>query len=383
MITAFLDCFSGISGDMLLGAFLDAGLDKQQLIEQLELLQLPEFSLHTEKTNKGTINATRVQIKNTESHHHRTHADIIKIINNSTLPQPVKETALAIFQTLAEAEAAVHNVPVQDIHFHEVGAVDSIIDIVGTAIAIHLLNIKKIIVSPLPMSTGWITCQHGRLPLPAPAVLKLCEGLEVYGVKETQELVTPTGAAIVKTLAQNGTMPAMTIISNGYGAGSHELDQPNVLRLVLGKEHFSAEAQEVEVIDCNLDDWSPEPFPHLCEMLFKQGALDVNLIPIQMKKGRPGFLLRVLADPGCAEQLKKIILTETTAIGLRFRREQRITLPRKKITVQTQYGEITAKKVETPQGSRIYPEYEDCRKTADRLHIPLMDVYNEIIKKSC
>ena len=381
MITAFLDCFSGISGDMLLGAFLDVGLDKQQLIEQLALLDLPEYAIQSEKTNKSTIAATKVHIHCHDSHHHRTHADIIKMIKKSGLAQTIKDTALAIFQTLAKAEAAIHNIPVQDIHFHEVGAIDSIIDIIGTAIAIHLLNIKKIIASPLPMPTGWVTCQHGKLPLPAPAVLKLCEGLEVYGVKETQELVTPTGAAIVRTLAQNGSMPAITVISTGYGAGSHELKHPNVLRLILGEERFSQETQEVEVIDCNLDDWSPEPFAHLCTLLLNKGALDVNLIPIHMKKGRPGFLLRVLADPGHAEQLKEIIFTETTAIGLRFRREQRITLPRERIMVTTKYGEIGAKKVETPQGSRVYPEYEDCQEVANRLHIPLMEVYKEMIKK--
>ncbi len=380
MTTAYLDCFSGISGDMLLGAFLDAGLDEDKLVEQLSLLQLSEYSLTSEKINKGAIHATKVHVHTSESHHHRTHQDIINIITSSVLADPIKETALAIFATLAKAEAAIHGVPDTDIHFHEVGAVDSIVDVVGTAIAVNLLQIGKLIISPLPMGNGWVDCQHGKLPLPAPAVVKLCEGLEVYGVKETKELVTPTGAAIVKTLAQNGTMPAMSITTTGYGAGSHDLDHPNVLRLVLGKEHLSNEAQEVEVIDCNLDDWSPEPFPHLCDLLLKKGALDVNLIPIHMKKGRPGFLLRVLADISTAQQLKETILTETTAIGLRFRREQRMTLPRENVVVTTKFGDITAKKVATPNGSRIYPEYEECKQMANRLHIPLMDVYTAVVR---
>jgi uncharacterized protein (TIGR00299 family) protein len=382
MTTAYLDCFSGISGDMLLGACLDAGLKEQTLVSQLQLLQLPEYTLHSKNVQKGSISATKVTINTGHSHHHRTHADIVTLIKASGLTPSIQNTALAIFATLAEAEAAIHGVPAQDIHFHEVGGVDAIIDIVGTAIALEVLHIDKLIVSPLPMGRGWVQCQHGTLPLPAPAVVKLCEGLEVYGVNETQELVTPTGAAIVKTLAENGPMPAMTITSTGYGAGSHELDQPNVLRLILGREQFPHEAQEVEVIDCNLDDWSPEPFPHLCEILLRHGALDVSLIPIHMKKGRPGFLLRVIATLATALQLKETILCETTAIGLRFRREQRLTLPREQITVTTPFGDILAKKIETPRGSRIYPEYEDCRQVANRLHIPIMDVYAEILKQT-
>lgn len=382
MSTAYLDCFSGISGDMLLGAFLDAGLPEQELRRQLQLLQLPEYTLHTKQVVKGTVEATKVEISTDFSHHHRTHADIRTLIKASNLKPAVQNTALAVFHTLAEAEAAIHGVPPESIHFHEVGGVDSIVDIVGTAIALDVLRIDQLIVSPLPMGHGWVHCQHGRIPLPAPAVLKLCEGLAVYGVDETQELVTPTGAAIVKTLGKNGVMPAMTVTHTGYGAGSHDLDQPNVLRLILGTEHRSPEAQEVEVIECNLDDWSPEPFPHLCEVLLNKGALDVSLIPIHMKKGRPGFLLRVISTLSGAQQLKETILCETTTIGLRFRREQRLTLPREEITVATRFGEIQAKKVETPRGSRIYPEYEDCRQAANRLQIPIMDVYGEILKQT-
>ncbi|MDA3970448.1 MAG: nickel pincer cofactor biosynthesis protein LarC [Desulfobulbaceae bacterium] len=382
MTTAYLDCFSGISGDMLLGALLDAGLDEQQLLNQLQLLQLPEYTWQSNRVDKGSISATKVTITTESSHHHRTHADIRTLIHASALTPAIQDRALAIFQTLAEAEAAIHGVPPADIHFHEVGGVDSIVDIVGTAIGIELLQIDKIIVSPLPMGKGWVNCQHGRLPLPAPAVLKLCQGLEVYGVDETRELVTPTGAAIVKTLSISGVMPPMTITNTGYGAGSHELDYPNILRLVLGEERFSGETQEIEVIQCNLDDWSPEPFPHLCEILLNKGALDVSLIPIHMKKGRPGFRLYVLAPLSAAQEIKETILCETTAIGLRFRREQRLTLPRESVTIVTVFGDIQAKKVETPRGSRIYPEYEPCRQVANRLQIPIMDVYAEILKQT-
>lgn len=382
MTTAFLDCFSGISGDMLLGAFIDAGLDEHALCEQLELLHLSEYTLHTEKVTRGAISATKVHVKTQEHHHHRTHADIATIITNSDINKNCKTTALKIFKTLAQAEAAIHGVSVDHIHFHEVGAVDSIVDIVGTAIALDLLGIDTLIVSPLPMGTGWVECQHGRIPLPAPAVIKLCEGLTVYGVNTTKELVTPTGAAIVKAMATGGTMPTMTIHNTGYGAGSHELDQPNVLRLIIGQTEQNHGDQDVEVIDCHLDDWAPESFPHVCELLLKRGALDVSLIPIQMKKGRPGFLLRVLATPHHSQRLKEAILSETTAIGLRFRREQRMTLPRKQVTVTTKYGDIIAKQVETPMGKRIYPEYEECRKIAKKRNLPIMDVYTAVTQAS-
>jgi uncharacterized protein (TIGR00299 family) protein len=380
MTCAFLDCFSGIAGDMLLGAFIDCGLDEKQLGKQLGKLELSGYTVHIDRVQKGAISATRVLVKTTEQHHHRSHADIQDIIKTSGLSTSIQNTALAIFSTLAKAEAAIHGVAKEDIHFHEVGGIDSIIDIVGTAIAIDILGIKTVVISPLPMGHGWVECQHGKLPLPAPAVVKLCEGLAVYGVDETKELVTPTGAAIARTLATSGAMPNMTISATGYGAGNHNLDHPNVLRLVLGKKRNVHEAQEIEVIECNLDDWSPEPFPHLCDQLLDQGALDVSLIPIQMKKGRPGFLLRVLASLHDAQRLKEAILSETSAIGLRFHREQRMTLPRKQVTVTCQYGDIIAKQVETPTGKRIYPEYEECRKVAQQQNLPIIEVYTAVLR---
>jgi uncharacterized protein (TIGR00299 family) protein len=378
---AYIDCFSGISGDMFLGALLDAGLPIEELHGQLSLLGLDGYTLTVGKKTCGAIAATTLTVQTAEKHPHRTLTDIRQLITASRLTAPVKETALAIFSLLAEAEAKVHGKPVDAVHFHEVGGVDSIVDIIGAAIGITALNIKSLHCAPLPMPRGWVQCAHGQLPLPAPAVCELLREVPTYGVELDQELVTPTGAAIVKALATNfGPMPAMTIAAVGYGAGSQELTngQPNLLRLILGTARIAVEAQEVEVIETHLDDWSPETFPYLNERLFSLNALDVALIPIQMKKGRPGFLLRVICDRAAALTVKECILSETTAIGLRFRTEQRWTLPREAGTVPTRWGAVRVKKVTTPAGEVLTPEYEDCKRVAIAHQVPIKAVYAEV-----
>lgn len=378
---AYIDCFSGISGDMFLGALLDAGLPLAELQRQLALLGLDSCTLSVGKKACGAIAATTLSVQSGESHPHRTLADIHRLITASSLAEPVQTTALAIFSLLAEAEAKVHGRPVETVHFHEVGGIDSIIDIVGAAIGLAVLKITSLHCAPLPMPRGWVHCAHGLLPLPAPAVCELLQGVPTYGVELNQELVTPTGAAIVKALATAyGPMPPMTITEVGYGAGSRELSnsQPNLLRLVLGTARPVVEAQEVEVIETHLDDWSPETFPYLSERLFALNALDVALIPIQMKKGRPGFLVRVICDRTASLAIKECILSETTAIGLRFRTEQRWTLPRESGTVPTRWGEVRVKKVTTPAGEVLTPEYEDCKRVASANNVPLKEVYAEV-----
>ena len=378
---AYIDCFSGISGDMFLGALLDAGLPEAELRSQLSLLGLDGYTLTVGKKNRGAIAATTLSVESNESHPHRTLGDIRQLITASGLAEPVKATALSIFSLLAEAEAKVHGKPVDTVHFHEVGGIDSIVDIVGAAIGLDALKITRLHCTPLPMPQGWVQCAHGLLPLPAPAVCELLQGVPTYGVELSQELVTPTGAAIVKALATGyGPMPPMTMTAVGYGAGSQELanGQPNLLRLILGTAQSVAEIQEVEVIETHLDDWSPETFPYLSEQLFALNALDVALIPIQMKKGRPGFLLRVICDRAAALAIKECILSETTAIGLRFRTEQRWTLPRETGTVPTRWGEVKVKKVTTPTGEVLTPEYEDCRRVAVANNIPIKEVYAEV-----
>lgn len=378
---AYIDCFSGISGDMFLAALLDAGLPEAELRSQLSLLGLDGYTLTVGKKHCGAIAATTFLVESSESHPHRTLGDIRQLITTSRLAEPVKETALSIFSLLAETEAKVHGKPVETVHFHEVGGIDAIIDIVGAAIGLACLNITRLHCSPLPMPRGWVQCAHGMLPLPAPAVCELLQGVPAYGVELDQELVTPTGAAIVKALAADfGPMPPMTLTGVGYGAGNQELanGQPNILRLVLGMARVAAEAQEVEVIETHLDDWPPETFPYLSEQLFALGALDVAMIPIQMKKGRPGFLLRAICDRGASLAVKECILSETTAIGLRFRTEQRWTLPRETGTVPTRWGKVKVKKITTPAGEVLTPEYEDCKRVAIAHHVPIKAVYAEV-----
>lgn len=385
MIVAYTDAFSGISGDMFLGALLDAGLPVEILNKELAGLALHDYQLQIAKTDQHGLAATRITITISHDHQHRTFRTIKDLLDKSTLHPAVKEKSLAIFSALAQAEAQVHGCPPDDVHFHEVGAVDAIIDIVGAAIGLHYFGIEQLIASPLPLSRGWVECAHGRLPLPAPAVCELVKGMPVYGTDLAQELVTPTGAAILKGCCRSfGPFPPMRINRVGYGAGSRQLadGRPNLLRLVIGTAAQVEEIQEVEVIETHLDDWQPEGFPFLSEQLFAKGALDVAVIPIQMKKGRPGFLLRVVADPATAWELKRCILTESTAIGLRFRREGRWTLPRETGTVVTSLGQVAVKKVEAPSGDILYPEYEDCRRLALEKGIPLQQVYREVGRAS-
>ena len=376
--TLYLDCFAGISGDMFLGLLLDLGFPEPALREGLAGLELPGWELTLSRQTAGVISATGITVAVTRPQPHRSWGEIQALLTTARLSPAVRAKALAIFATLAEAEAKVHGCPVEAVHFHEVGAVDSLIDIVGGALGLEYLAIDQLLASPLPLGRGTIDCAHGRLPLPAPATCELLKGIPVYGVELEQELVTPTGAALLKTLAGSfGPFPAMTIAQVGYGRGSQTLadGRPNLLRGVIGATRQVDETGEVEVISCNLDDWAPESFPWLCEKLLATGALDVLLIPAQMKKGRPGFLLQVLCRPGQGWEAQRLILSETTAIGLRGHREERWTLPRRLGTVKTAWGPVGVKRVETPTGVVLYPEYEDCRRLAEASGRSLKEIY--------
>ncbi len=380
--TAYADCFSGISGDMFLAALVDAGLEEELLRRELEKLAIGPFDLIISTTRPSGIKAARVEISAGADQRFRNLAAILDILHAGALSPIIKKRAETVFRTLAQAEAKVHGLPVDAIHFHEIGAVDTILDVVGVVAGLHHLGIERLVSSPLPWGQGFINCAHGRLPLPAPAVCELLTGIPVYATDLTQELVTPTGAALLTSLCQDfGPMPTMTINTTGYGAGSRELGngQPNLLRLIIGEERReSKEAQNVEIIETHLDDWNSEGFPYLCDLLLQQGALDVSLTPMLMKKGRPGQLLRVICPPAQGMLLKQTILSETTAIGLRYRTEARLTLKREQVMVNTPWGKLTAKKVYTPAGPRIYPEYEACRELAASARIPLQEVYNAV-----
>jgi len=386
MQTAYLDCFSGVSGDMLLGALLDSGVPESYLRDVLAGLPLhDEFELTVDRTVVQGFAATRATVVCGHPHHHDAHlhqhrhlADIAALLAAAAIPPTVRDTALAVFTRLAEAEAAVHGTTVETIHFHEVGAVDAIVDIVGAVAGFAFLGIDRLVCSPLPLARGWVACAHGEIPLPGPAVCHLLAGVPVCGEHLDQELVTPTGAALVRELARDfGPMPPMRLARTGYGAGSlaRRDGRPNLLRLMLGQAAEAAEAQMVEVIETHLDDWNPEFWPHVSERLLAAGALDVCLVPIQMKKGRPGFLLRVIGEPATRLAVTEVLFSETSTIGLRLRREERMTLPRTTVAVTTPWGELAAKQITTPAGVIVAPEYEVCRKVAEQHKVPLQAVY--------
>lgn len=383
--TAYLDCFSGISGDMLLGALIDCGVSEQSLQEELAKLELDPYELIFTRVTRQAIAAVSVEVRSTTDQQLRNLKTITGLLEQSGLDRKIVDRSLAVFRRLARAEAEIHGKSIDEIHFHEVGAIDTIVDVVGTVAGLHLLGITHLHCAPLPLGRGFVDCAHGTLPLPAPAVGKLLENVPIVGVDAEMELVTPTGAALVAELADHfGPLPPMIIAGSGYGAGDApgSSGRPNLLRIITGRMETVAEAQQVEVIETNLDDWSPEGFPHLCSRLFDHKALDISLTPIQMKKGRPGFHLTIICAPADAPLIKEIIFTETSAIGLRFRTEQRMTLPREIISIETRWGPIQAKKVRTPAGFKIYPEYESCRETAEQHQVALDQVYREVQKHS-
>jgi len=374
---AYLDCFSGLSGDMLLGALVDAGLSLDELRADLSHLSLPGYEISAERVSKRGISGTRVSVRAEASHEHRGLSDITAIIARAELPREVAARAVAVFTRLAEAEAAVHGHSVEEVHFHEVGAVDAIVDIVGALCGLRRLNVGKLYVSPLPLGGGWVESAHGRLPVPAPATSLLLKGVPTYGGPVEAELVTPTGAAIVATLADGfGSMPPMTLRAVGWGAGAADLPHPNLVRLFLGDAAEQPGRQYLVMLETNVDDMNPEFFDHVMERLFTAGALDVFYTPILMKKSRPAVLVSVLADPERADQLADILFRETSTFGVRRREVLRQCLDREWREVDTPYGTVRVK-IGLLDGEEVSaaPEYEDCRRLAGERGVPVMEVY--------
>jgi uncharacterized protein (TIGR00299 family) protein len=386
MKTAYFDCFSGISGDMTLGALVDAGCPLEQLRSELGGLEVPGWAISAEKVWKNGMAATSVRVLAEDQTKHRSLSTILEIVDRSRLSEPVKSKARAIFRNLGEAEAAVHDVPLEKIHFHEVGAVDAIVDIVGAAIGFELLGIETFACSALNVGGGTAKMAHGVLPVPAPATARLLVGKPTYSTGVARELVTPTGAAIVATLCDRfGPQPAMTVRSIGYGAGSADLEgQPNVMRLMMGEaaeKVLPGFEEEIAVIEANLDDMNPQIYGYFLERAFEAGALDVYTTPVQMKKGRPGTLLTLLGRPGDTEILMSLVFRETTTLGARTYRALRRTLPREMVTVHTRYGDVRIK-LSRINGSvrHAAPEYEDCRKLAAEKNVPLQQVISEALR---
>ena len=383
----YFDCFSGISGDMTLGAFIDLGVPVPWLMENLAALPLAGFDLMAADVAYNGIHAKRVDVV-AHGHAHRNYADIRALIEKSPLTESVKATALAIFKKLAHAEAGIHGCLPEEVHFHEIGGVDAIVDVVGAALCADHLGITRFVASPVPTGSGFVDCRHGRLPVPAPATVAILKGVPVTGSEVAFELTTPTGAAIVTSLAQQfGPMPAMTLRGIGYGAGSRNLDPgPNLLRIMIGEPaagDCSAPAgllqDRIVVAETSIDDMNPELFGYVMEKLFAVGALDVVWIPIHMKKNRPATLLQVLCRHDLLDAIVDCILTETTSLGVRYFEAGRYMLPRSAETLETSFGKVVVKRVNSPQGEiRRVPEYEECRRIALEQNLPIRVVYDRI-----
>jgi len=409
MNTAYFDCFSGASGDMILGAMVDAGLSIESLREALAALPLKGFRLDAEKVKRAGLGGTRVHVLteapsthddnasssdhapgaqgNGHRHHlpHRHLPDIVDLIQTSGLHHEVKSRACAVFRRLGEAEAAVHGIPLDRVHFHEVGAVDAIVDITGACAGLHLLGVEAVFVSTFRVGSGQVKCAHGILPLPSPATVELVKGFPVEPAGVTGELLTPTGAAILTTLAERSPLPAMTITRTGYGAGRADRSRrPNLLRLCIGEAVRGAntpapsdERDEVFVIQTNLDDMSPEWVGYLFDRLFEAGAVDVFTTPVQMKKSRPGIVLTTLAPEEAVPRIEEALFDETTTFGVRKHRVERRKLAREIRRVHTRYGDVRVKIGRLAgQVKSAAPEYEDCRALAEKHRVPLRAMYD-------
>jgi pyridinium-3,5-bisthiocarboxylic acid mononucleotide nickel chelatase len=387
MNLAYFDCFSGISGDMTLGALIDAGCDVAHLRKELTALEVAGWELSAEKIWKNGMAATYAKVKTEDQRKQRSLTGILEILKRSQLAPQVRGRASAIFQKLGEAEARVHDVPLEKIHFHEVGAVDAIVDIVGACIGFETLGIDRFACSPLNVGGGTAKMAHGVLPVPAPATANLLQGKPTYSNGVQRELVTPTGAAIVATLCEAfGPQPPMTVSAIGYGAGTADLEgQPNVLRIMIGESTEKVVPgydEEISVIEANLDDMNPQIYGYFLERALAAGALDVYTTPVQMKKNRPGTLLTVLCKPQDTNALTSLIFSETTTFGVRTTTALRRILPREHVNVTTTFGDVRIK-LSRVNGRILHvsPEFDDCRKLAVEKNVPLQQVINEALRR--
>jgi hypothetical protein len=410
MRIGYLDCFSGISGDMLLGALVDAGVSFAFLEETAASLNVGA-RLESRKVSRGALAATQVCViapgvpmvvpehthnDHVHTHHehdhrnehvhapHRALSTILGMIRSAPLAESVKQRSMSAFQLLGEAEAAIHSVPVEEVHFHEVGAVDTIVDIVCAAAGAEALGVDRWFASPLNVGSGTVVCQHGTLPVPAPATLSLLGDAPVYAAGEPMERVTPTGAVLLRMLdVHYAALPMMRIVKTGYGAGGRETaGLPNLLRLMVGEAASNAATESIAVIESVIDDCNPQLLAYVSEKLLEAGAWDVYRAPVQMKKGRSGVQMTVLCRPDLAPTLQELLFRETTTIGLRWRLENKIALVREFAEVETRWGKVRIKIARLPNGSlaNVLPEYEDCRQIATKHSLPLKQVMGEAMR---
>lgn len=387
MRIAYFDCFSGIAGDMTLAALLDAGCPRDALDDCIRRLNLPGVSLRVERVKRHGISANHVTVEIPEeakkAHRHLSHIE--KIIDAADLPAPVSTDAKRVFRRLAEAEAKVHGTTVEKVHFHEVGAVDAIVDVVGACVGLAALGVDRVACAPIPTGHGTVLCEHGVMPVPAPATAELLIGVPLAACDESGELTTPTGAALMTTLAtQFGPAPAMRLSAIGVGAGTREgKTRANIMRVMIGEISSAddgATTDTVVVLEAQLDDATGQELGHAAQILLDAGALDAMLIPVQMKKGRPGSLLSVLARPEDADRLQMMMLRETPTFGVRRGESRRIKLAREIMRVETRFGPIELKVGRRGDTRRAWPEYESCAAAARRHEAPLAEVQQEALR---
>jgi len=378
MRVLYFDCIAGASGDMILGALLDAGLDLAALKAELSKLPITGWDITARRVEKICFTATKADVQVSPQPHSRPLPEIERVIRESTLNDGIKTQALIVIRMIAAEEARIHGMEIENVHLHEVSGEDAILDIVGTLVAVELMGIERVVCSPLPLGRGFISGAHGQIPLPAPATVGLLKGVPVVGSPIQAELVTPTGAALLKHLASRfGELPAMRLDQVGYGAGTRDLPIPNLLRVFIGEADANAFTTDtVTVLETNIDDQNPEQVAHLMERAFEAGALDVTMTPTQMKKNRTGVVLSVIAKPENTDTLRTLILTETSSLGVREQSTQRSIMQRDRLEVETPWGKTFVKVGHLPNGQHKYaPEFEDCRVLARKAGVPLREVY--------
>lgn len=382
MRVLYLDCFSGISGDMFLGALLDLGvIEVEAFVAQLQRFLPFPFDITIRQVRKGSISATQVSVVDPSPSHTRSAKEMVSFLQSGLLPQSLQSKAQAILQVIAEAEGRVHGCHPEEVHFHEIGGGDTLVDIVGVLYALELLGVQEVYSSPIPTGRGFVRTSHGLLPVPAPVTLELLRGVPVYTGSEEGELTTPTGAALVTHLVTSfGPCPHIVVQKIGYGAGLQDFTIPNVLRVILGELEGRENQERNVLLETNIDDMSPQIVEYLAERLFEAGALDVFVTPIYMKKHRPAFMLSVLAPISLAPRLRTLIFEETTTLGVREHEVVKWALPRKEVVISTPWGTVRGKEVHKSGKTVTLPEYEECKKIAQKTGLPLQEVLERLRK---
>ena len=385
MRIAYFDCFSGASGDMILGSMIDAGLNAQELRKELRKIPIPNVQLNVRKVLRRGISATQVIVTGKrDERSHRNLKELLKIVEKSRLESEVKKKSKEVFERIASVEAQIHQKQKEEIHFHEMGGLDSVVDIVGSVWGFHQLEIDKLYVSKVNVGSGFVECEHGILPVPAPATLALMKGKPIYSSGVERELLTPTGAALLGFLGSDfGNMPEMKVERVGYGAGRDDLPHPNLLRLVIGVPSILSGMERVMVVETNIDDMNPQFYDYMIEKLLTMGVMEVFLTPIMMKKSRPGTLLKVICPSEKLTSVTGFLLKETTTLGLRWHEEERNRADREILTLGTRYGKIRFKLARWEgRVVNVSPEYEDCKRLAVKKKITLKEVFEEARKEA-